>query len=553
MQFNLIDERWIPVKRRDGTATMIAPWEVADRFADNPVVALNAPRPDFNGALIQFLIGLVQTVAAPKNGAEWQKKLMEPPTSDELHTVFATVRHAFELGGDGPRFMQDFDELAVKQGDIGGLLIDMPGESTTKKNTDHFVKRNTVAGMCPSCCSIALFTMQTNAPSGGQGNRVSLRGGGPLSTLVVGDVQHETLWQLIWLNVLAQKAFLNICGNANLTTDSARFPWLAATRTSEKEDGVSQPNDFHPSLMYWGMPRRIRLNVDNTMLGMCDVCGVSPVALIHQYQQKNFGMNFTGAWLHPLSPYNTNNGGEPLPIHPQPGGVTYRHWLGLVHQDSDDNKMPARIVNEFINNRHRKDWRFRLWAFGYDMKNMNARCWYESRMPLLYIDASIRDDYQQYVASAIKAAVLVGENLRIALKNSIHGEPELDSVTKKIKWKYKDIKKLPADEEKRRAKILFETKEKTALVSVESFFWQNTESQFFSLLNGIKESLETGGNQLKYMNDWLESLCNEAQRLFDIYAGGGAIEDSDPKRVVIARSEMTKFNRSNRVRGFLGL
>ena len=553
MEFNLIEKRWIPVLRRDRTPDKISPHEVTKDFSENPVVSLNAPRPDFNGALIQFLIGLVQTVAAPQNGAEWRKKLVEPPTPEELQEKFATVRHAFELAGDGPRFMQDFDKLTVDLGDIDGLLIDMPGESTTKKNTDHFVKRNTVVGMCPSCTAIALFAMQTNAPAGGQGNRTSLRGGGPLTTIIAGDVNHATLWQLIWLNVLEGNAFSNICGNARLATDSSKFPWMAATKTSEKEEGVSMPNDFHPSVMYWGMPRRIRLTLEGLVSGKCDTCGESSEELIHKYQQKNFGMNFTGAWLHPLSPYNASNVSEPIPAHPQPGGVTYRHWIGLIQSDNSDNKMPARVVHDFIHHRQKDGWQFRLWAFGYDMKNMNARCWYESLMPLLYIDPSIRSEYENVVASMVKAAVIVGENLRIALKNSIHGKAIFDPITRKIKWEYRDIKKLAKDEDKRRAKVLYETKEDTALISVESHFWQNTEPQFYALLSDITRVYVSDADALTNLKEWHNCLCNESQRLFDLYSWEISIEDSDPKRIVIARSEMQKYNRGSDVRKLLNL
>lgn len=552
MHFNLIDERWIPVRRRDGTKTIIAPWEVTDQFKENPVVSLDAPRPDFNGALIQFLIGLVQTVAAPQNGAEWRKKLIEPPSPDELKKAFTTVHHAFELAGDRPRFMQDYDALTVSQGNIDGILIDMPGESTTKKNTDHFIKRNTVVRLCPSCAALALFTMQINAPAGGQGNRTSLRGGGPLTTIIAGDKQHETVWQLIWLNILEHGVFANICGNSNLIEDANKFPWMATTRTSEHEENICQPNDFHPAVMFWGMPRRIRLNTDNLTTGYCDTCGQSSDSLISQYQQKNFGMNFKGAWLHPLSPYSMGND-ELIPTHPQPGGVTYRHWLGLVQQDNNDKKMPARIVHEFIINRHRTGWQFRLWAFGYDMKNMNARCWYESTMPLLYIDSSIRTEHENTVASIIKAAVIVGQNLRIALKNAIHGKAIVDPITKKIKWEYRDIKKLPSDEDKRRAKVLFETKDNSSLISVESFFWQNTESSFYELISDIIKTYENKTEYLPYLKGWHNCLCNEAKRLFDTYSWEVPIEDSNPKRIVIARSEMDKFNRGSKVRNLLNL
>lgn len=519
MQFNLIDERWIPVKRRDGTATMIAPWEVTDRFTDNPVVELNASRPDFNGALIQFLIGLVQTVAAPRNGSEWRKKLTEPPTPDELQTAFFTVRHAFELGGDGPRFMQDFDELVGQAGAIDRLLIDMPGQETKRKNTDHFVKRNTMNGMCPSCCATALFTMQTNAPSGGQGNRVSLRGGGPLSTLVVGSVEHGTLWQLTWLNVLEQKVFHNICGNPKLT-DGGIFPWLVPTRTSETNTGVdSSPENFHPAVMFWGMPRRIRIGLENLEPGVCDACGIFSDGLVVNYQDKNNGMNFTGAWLHPLSPYSRNVKEELLPSHAQPGGINYRHWLGLVQQDSVKMRMPARIVLEFYN-RWRSGWQTRLWAFGYDMNNMKARCWYESTMPLLYVDAGIQADYEQFVAGMVKAAIETAKNTRNAVKKAWFKRPR-------------------------------DVKGDTAFV--DSSFWHQTESVFYEALEGVRADLESGGDSLQALTMWHKALCEHASMLFDSHAWSGPIEDADPKRVVIARKELEKFNRGKKIKVLLGL
>jgi CRISPR system Cascade subunit CasA len=59
---NLISERWIPVRHADGSHERIAPWQLTDGVGgDNPIVAVASPRPDFDGALTQFLIGLLQT------------------------------------------------------------------------------------------------------------------------------------------------------------------------------------------------------------------------------------------------------------------------------------------------------------------------------------------------------------------------------------------------------------------------------------------------------------------------------------------------------------
>lgn len=527
MKFNLIDEQWIPVIRRDGEKTTIAPWEITQNFSENPVISLDAPRPDFNGALIQFLIGLVQTVAAPQNGTEWRKRLTDPPTPDELKEKFASVRHAFELGGDGPKFMQDFEDISASYGGVDGLLIETPGQNALVNNTDHFIKRNTVSGLCPTCCATALFAFQTNAPAGGPGYMTSLRGGGPLTTLVVGDNHHNTLWQLIYLNVLEHGKFTNICGNPDLVEGKYTFPWLGETKKGKRKKGEvfygedTGPQDAHPATMFWAMPRRIRLDLADVSSGYCGVCGNSSKNIISSYKEIPGGASYNG-WFHPLSPhYEQTTKGQTsiLPVHAQPGGMTYRHWLGFVIQDGNEKKMTARIIHEFYD-RWKSGWQFRLWAFGYDMDNMKARCWYESTMPLLSLDNSIRAEYEQQVGGMVRAAVEIASNTRSALKKAWFRRPG-------------------------------DAKGDTTFV--DNSYWQNTESDFYTALSNVKSALESDNSTLEVGNQWLIALCNQSLNLFDCYAWEGSIEDVDPKRVVIARKELEQYNHGKKIKGLLGI
>src|SRR2546427_4349680 len=98
---NLIHDAWIPIRRKHGEETRIAPWEVTTRYNDDPIVALAAPRPDFNGALIQFLIGLLQTTCAHNSPSAWRAWLHEPPTPEDLCVKFGEIAYAFELDGNG--------------------------------------------------------------------------------------------------------------------------------------------------------------------------------------------------------------------------------------------------------------------------------------------------------------------------------------------------------------------------------------------------------------------------------------------------------------------
>ncbi|MDX1653598.1 MAG: type I-E CRISPR-associated protein Cse1/CasA, partial [Candidatus Competibacteraceae bacterium] len=83
---NLITDPWIPIRRRDGGFGLIAPHQITD--PDDPPLTLDAPRADFDGALMQFLIGLLQTVCPPERDREWRRMLAEPPTPDELWSRF---------------------------------------------------------------------------------------------------------------------------------------------------------------------------------------------------------------------------------------------------------------------------------------------------------------------------------------------------------------------------------------------------------------------------------------------------------------------------------
>lgn len=509
MQFNLIDEKWIPVRRKDGTPDTIRPWEVTDGFTDNPVVSLNAPRPDFNGALIQFLIGLVQTAFAPANKIEWKKKLQTHPTPNQLKASFMKVRHAFDLTGDGPRFMQDFDDFAQKSKPIDWLLIGAATKNTIKENRDHFVKRDAVASMCPACCATAIFTMQTNAPMGGAGFRTSLRGGGPLTTLVIGDKDFNTLWHALWLNVLESRTFLRMC-NASKNKDADIFPWLASTRSDATEQ------DIHPAQYFWAMPRRIRLNFDTLSSGVCGICNSGGDRLVDSYQEVNRGTEYQAPMKHPLSPFNGNTQKAVLT---QPGGVSYRHWLGMVVNDPEAKREPSRIVHEFIE-RQEPDWQLRIWAFGYDMDNMQARCWYDTTVPLILIDTSIRGDFEHDVTTLIKAASEIARNVRSAVKKAWFRRPG-------------------------------DVKGDTSFVT--STFWHDTESAFYQTLHKVKAARESGNDGADIRKTWHKKLCDEGLRIFDANTWNGPIEDGDPKRVVTARKELQIYNHSKKIKELLGM
>lgn len=505
----LLTEPWMPVRRRDGSREWIAP----DRLSDPDIVAFDADRPDFNGALAQFAIGLLQTTSPVDDAIAWRNAFAAPPGVEELRRWFEPVSDAFRLDGDGARFMQDFslglDDGEVK--DIGTLLIESPGENALKNNSDHFIKRGRVAAMCRPCAATALLTLQINAPSGGAGHRTGLRGGGPLATLVAVQPPRG-LWHDLWLNVRERGEFLSNSGDATKAAHFC-FPWLADIGAIQKEGGEVAPIQVHPAQVFWAMPRRIRLDLDAAGAGRCDVCGEASDHLVLRYVTKNYGLNYKGAWDHPLSPYYETKEGW-LPLHPQPGGLGYRHWLAWVAGRNADNKRqrPARVVDHVLAFRRRQAGsQLRLWAFGYDMDNMKPRCWYESSLPLYGLadcERSAQQHVEAEVGTWLSGAELAAFFLRSAIRDAWFGADARGDLS-----------------------------------AIDASFWQRTEGAFYRQLKDQIEAARDGRDldDLEIRHAWHRTLASCVIGLFDDqFVGAGPVERQNPDRVAKAFRQLKK-------------
>lgn len=516
---NLVEDAWIPVRRRSGREERIAPWQVTSKLDSDPVVAVASPRADFDGSLAQLLIGLLQVALTPENPREWRKRLKQPPSSEELRSTFATLRPYFELLGDGPRFLQDLtlDVDDLKPEPIDRLLIDAPGGNTLKEGKDHFVKRGRVGALCVSCAASALLTLQTNAPSGGQGHRTGLRGGGPLTTLILDE---GSLWATLWLNVLEAMAFPS--GNPDRDQPADRFPWLAPTRTSEKKTGrETTPEDAHLLQMYWGMPRRIRLLAEssNGEPTACSLCARTASRYVKEYVTRNLGVNYTGPWRHPLSPHRIDESGVPFPRHGQTADLSYREWLGLVVADDEGKvkRKPATVVAAF---RDRGLEDLRLWVFGYDMDNMKARAWCDGTMPLILGRPEDIAYLQRESGCLIRGAFIAGGALSRAAK---------EVIARRVA----DVRgEVPA---------------------IRNRFWQETEKTFYELLRRLVDSLAAGEDTVELRKRWHHILKTTCNRAFEDHSQSGHFGAYNPRQVAKAWQGLQKTLQGKKIRGALDL
>lgn len=511
---NLLEEKWLPVRRSSGQVDWIAPHQISEP----DIVAFAAHRADFNGALAQLMIGLLQTCTPVNDEVGWEDLLDTPPNAEVLQKWFSPSNAAFELDGDGARFMQDFNLVDGAACTIDALLIDAAGGSAIDKNTDHFVKRDTVSAMCPHCVVTALFTLQTNAPAGGAGHRTSVRGGGPLTTLLIATPSRG-LWSDLWLNVKPQDAFLQHCGDIKKIAKYFTFPWLDALGKIQTAGGETQPLNVHPHHVFWAMPRRIRLDFSDVKNGRCDICNREATQLVHQYVTKPQGFNYKGAWRHPFSPYYESKEGW-LPVHPQPGGFSYKNWLAWVLDSSQSKKQvqAAIMVSYALAEKRQKSGQFRLWVFGYDMDNMKPRCWYETTFPLYDLagsNSSSQKNLQAIVKNLIEASELAVSDLRKAVKYAWFGDADL------------------------RGDLSF----------VDKAFWDITEPYFYQQLKSLIEQarsdkgidMDDAGFIVGLGEAWLKVLRDKALHLFDVdIVGAGAIAQQNPRRVAEAYNSLRR-------------
>lgn len=507
---NLLKDQWLPIIRKNGAKEKIAIHQLLDSYKENPVMDLEAPRPDFRNALYQLLIGIVQVAAMPEDEEDWGGLFTNPYSSEEFSGRVLKYEDCFEIDSDGPAFMQDFELPEGEEKSIAALLIEAPGGKTIKDNQDHFIKRGIIKEIDAHWAAIALYTMQTFAPAGGVGHRVGLRGGGPLTTILIPG-KDATLWEKIWINVVSKEYLSTFLGDSALNDDADIFPWMKPSKLSNSKGSELFAGEVHPFHHFFGMPRRMRLNFSYKS-GKCDLTGEETDGFVTSYITKNYGNNYDGAWIHPLNAYGHDPKKPeefPLSIKGQPGGVGYRHWLGLVVES--ERVIPATVIKLSRESNCRKniikERDVTLWAAGFDMDNMKARCWYESTMPLYPLNPKDATEVAAFIGGLIKQAQELSGSLRFAVKSAWFGSP-------------KDTK--------------------GDMGFLDTAFWQNTESAFYSILERLVDNIYNDELRNNLVDNWGSILKKEVENLFDANALAQQEDGLNMKRVVKARLGLVK-------------
>jgi CRISPR system Cascade subunit CasA len=501
---NLITDSWLPVQLDNGTTSFIAPYEIAN----SEVVDININRADFKGALYQFLIALLQLSIAPEDDDELFELLETPLAVEKMQQEFLKFKDHFNLLADisKPAFMQDLTLNEGEPNSIASLLIEYPGDNAIKNNTDHFIKRNDEIGFCYNCTASALFCLQINAPSGGSGHRTGLRGGGPLTTLLM--PKNIGLWQKLVINLSTQEDFA--IDNKNM---AEILPWLSSIENFNKSKSgtYATDNGVNKLQAFWSMPRRIRLQPPKKS-GYCSICGAQDVDLITHYTTKNYGINYVGEWQHPLSPHYKKTEKSKIeisiPIKGKTGGIGIKDWLSLNFDlnGTDEKATAAKVVanyhnlaNEFSEEIDENIGQPSLWCFGYDMDNMKVRGYYDQQTPVVHIQDEVqRKLFISKVKSLLETINKVADALKIQLKQALFNRPQ---------------------------------DKKGDFSKIDTAFYAKLETSFYNVIKQPTELIST------YKHFALQ-IKDTALYLFDTYAMNSELIETDLQRVVTARLKL---------------
>ena len=497
--FNLTTEPWLPVRRRSGAHDMITPAQINE--GEDPIVDFAWPRPDFNAASYEWYIALLTTACAPHDESAWDAWWEAPPREDVLSAQFTGIAYAFNLDGDGARFAQDLDPLENGKTElIETVLVDGPREQTEKFNAELFRPDTPIETFGPGAAAIALYTLQTTAPMGGGGHRTSLRGGGPLSTLIAAahPTRGDTLWGRIWPNVETK---IQIEARAHAAgahqCEQNPFPWTRATRVSRGEGSTTTAaNEVHPLELYWAMPRRIRLCFSKgaSAHAHCGLTATATEQIVRTMRTLPGGTNYvTESFRHPLTPYRRTSETTTRPVLARSGLNTYRLWPIGITTGSAKEYIAAQAVRTWREGRAPQGTRTRCAFYGYEVRNMQVVDWIEGEIPIEHHNDTIEPWIEALAERTCAAADRIARWLREAMAQAHPGA----KATK------------PGE-----------------LTPISETFFNETGNTFYRELSRCAQRIESVGNAPVCVGEsaqaWLKFAAENARELFDEAAPIGA-------------------------------
>jgi hypothetical protein len=291
VDYNLLDESWIPVLWIDGSSTRVGIIEALTQAGRIRQIALASPLDLF--AVHRFILTLLYWKAALAGGVEQVRKslLKDGEVPSAVLEGITKEKHCFDLFDEKLPFLQDPSVNGAKDDErksAGSLFAEL-ATGTNIAHFHHGDDENT--RLCLPCVALGMLRVVPWTQSGGAGLTPSIHNAPPIMAIATGDNLGITLGlNLVLLDVEAGEPKWS--GHFKPTNPTKAIPYLEA--------------------LTWN-PRRIYLS--SPRIGVCWYCGSSDAPTVGKIvykkneetignQQKKKRIPFT--WRDPAAFYPEN-------------------------------------------------------------------------------------------------------------------------------------------------------------------------------------------------------------------------------------------------------
>ncbi len=163
MEYNLLEESWIPVLYRNGKYARIG---ILKAFEDaQEIRQIASSNPLDRAAILRFLFALI--LWRYRGDSSLDGRSQEKFDSTGFLDWMVDKKQCFYLFGAGPRFYQVRPKNSEKLSASNYLAEEVP----TGNNSWHFRHSiDKILGLCPACCALGLLRLPLFATEGGKGN-----------------------------------------------------------------------------------------------------------------------------------------------------------------------------------------------------------------------------------------------------------------------------------------------------------------------------------------------------------------------------------------------
>ncbi len=326
--FSLLEEHWIPVRRRDGTVTHLTLRQALVPDEDVERIVGDVPTQSF--AILRLLIGILhRAVMGPMDVDHWTELAGRPGLlREEVETYLGEVADRFDLRHPVRPFFQVADLTAVGGGVSGleKLIADVPnGAPQFTTRLGRSLERISWAEAARWLVHLHAFD-PSGIRTGAVGDpRVKGGKGYPIGTGWTGQIggihlEGANLRETLLLNmVVRQHAGLEDIGEEGIAVDLP--PWERDADTAAQDDLLDPARPSGPVDLYTWQTRRVRLLGDDD--------GVTGLVLAQgdrMTPQNRIGFEPMTSWRH--SDPQTKKFGLPV-VMPRLHDPSRAFWRGL--------------------------------------------------------------------------------------------------------------------------------------------------------------------------------------------------------------------------------